>query len=70
MGNTFCARLKQTRKELGITQRLLAEMTGIHHNTIGDYERGEVEPTLIMAISIADVLEVSLDWLTGRDAYC
>jgi len=70
MGNTFCERLKKTRKELGISQRLLSEMTGIHHNSLCRYENGTVEPTMIMAISIADALDVSLDWLAGRDAYC
>ena len=32
---------------------------------MGRYERGEVTPSIEMAVRIAQALEISLDWLAG-----
>lgn len=70
MGNTFGERMRFARKERGITQKALAETTGIHHRTVQGYEGDSIQPTIFMATCIADAMEVSLDWLAGRDEYC
>jgi len=40
---------------------------GIHKNVLGRYERNEVFPSIDITRKIADILDVSLDFLTGKD---
>lgn len=40
--------------------------SGIHKNVLGRYERSEVLPSIEIARKIADILDVSLDYLTGK----
>lgn len=54
------------RKDKGISQTELASQLGIHKNVLGRYERDEVKPSVEIARKIADILEVSLDYLTGK----
>ena len=54
------------RKEQGISQTDLAAQLGIHKNVLGRYERNEVLPSIEIARKIADILDVSLDYLTGK----
>jgi transcriptional regulator with XRE-family HTH domain len=54
------------RKEQGISQTDLASQLGIHKNVFGRYERNEVLPSIEIARKIADILDVSLDYLTGK----
>lgn len=56
----------QLRKEQGISQTALADQLGIHKNVLGRYERNEVLPSIEIARKIADILDVSLDYLTGK----
>jgi transcriptional regulator with XRE-family HTH domain len=55
-----------TRKDKKISQTDLASQLGIHKNVLGRYERNEVFPSVDIARKIADILDVSLDYLTGR----
>jgi len=41
-------------------------MLGATPTTVGRYERDEVKPSIEVAVKIAEALEVSLDYLTGR----
>ena len=54
------------RKEQGISQTDLASRLSIHKNVLGRYERNEVLPSIEIARKIADILDVSLDYLTGK----
>ena len=65
--NVFPQRLKQLRQKKGLTQQKLAEILGIKRNTYSDWENGKTEPSFENLIKLADLLEVSLDWLFGRD---
>jgi transcriptional regulator with XRE-family HTH domain len=56
----------ELRKEKGISQTDLAKQLGIHKNVLGRYERDEVKPSIEVARNIADILDVSLDYLTGK----
>ena len=56
----------ELRKEQKISQTELAEQLGIHKNVLGRYERNEVLPSIEIAKRIADILDVSLDYLTGK----
>lgn len=65
--NVFPQRLKQLRQKKGLTQQKLAEILGIKRNTYSDWENGKTEPGFENLIKLADLLEVSLDWLFGRE---
>ena len=54
------------RKEQGISQTDLASKLGIHKNVLGRYERNEVIPSIEIARNISDILNVSLDYLSGK----
>ncbi len=56
----------ELRKAQGISQTDLASQLGIHKNVLGRYERNEVLPSIEIARKIADILDVSLDYLTGK----
>ena len=54
------------RKQQSISQTDLAAQLGIHKNVLGRYERNKVLPSIEIARKIADILDVSLDYLTGK----
>ena len=56
----------ELRKKQSISQTDLASRLGIHKNVLGRYERNEVFPSIEIARKIADILDVSLDYLTGK----
>ena len=62
----FGNRVSELRKQKGISQTDLAAQLGIHKNVLGRYERNEVFPSIDTARKIADILDVSLDYLTGK----
>ncbi|WP_308573609.1 helix-turn-helix transcriptional regulator [uncultured Eubacterium sp.] len=59
-------RLKELRKEKGISQLKLALDLTTNQNTISRYETGERECDYAMLIKIADYFDVSIDYLLGR----
>ncbi|MCJ1807860.1 transcriptional regulator [Flavobacterium covae] len=59
--------ISELRKQKGISQTDLASQLGIHKNVLGRYERSEVFPSIDIARKIADILDVSLDYLTGKE---
>ena len=61
------ARLKQRRKELGLTLDDIAISIGVAKSTIQRYEAGFIRtPKIPVIASIARVLHVSEDWLFGK----
>jgi len=63
---TFGKRLSEVRKSKKMSQDELAKKLDVHGAVIGRYERDEVKPSIEMAASIAEALEVSLDYLVGN----
>ncbi len=59
-------RLKQLRKERGISQVRLAMELSVSQHTISRYETGERETNYAMLIRIADFFDVSVDYLLER----
>jgi transcriptional regulator with XRE-family HTH domain len=53
------------RKEHSWSQSDLANKTGISQVMVGKYERDDATPSIDVAKKIADVFEVSLDFLVG-----
>lgn len=56
-------RLKNARKEMKISQELLAEYVGATRQTIGLIEAGKYNPSLRLCIAICKTLEKTLDEL-------
>ena len=50
-------RIAEQRELLGMTRQQLAESVGVHYQTMGDLERGEYSPSLVLAMRISEVLE-------------
>lgn len=63
----FSERIKRLRKNKGLKQQELAEILGIKRNTYSDWENGKTEPRFDNLVKLADLFDVSLDWLFGRD---
>jgi transcriptional regulator with XRE-family HTH domain len=59
----FGARVKQLRKERGLTQEQFAKNCGLHKNYIGMVERGERNPSLTNIEIIAKGLQVTISEL-------
>ncbi|HLP34384.1 MAG TPA: helix-turn-helix transcriptional regulator [Amoebophilaceae bacterium] len=62
----FGERLTLVRKRKKLSQADVGKKIGINGDAYGRYERGEVRPTIEMAVKVAQALEVSLDFLTGN----
>ena len=60
---TFGERIISLRKAKGISQEQLAEKIGVSRQIVHQYEQNETDPRLLIATCMADVLEVSLDYL-------
>jgi len=63
---SFGSRLLQARKKKGMSQEELAKMLGTKGPAIGRYERDEMKPSIEAAAKMAQILDVSLDWLAGH----
>ena len=59
-------RLKQLRKEKGVTQKAVADHIGIAGFSYQRFEYGTGRPSLDTAIELADYFDVSIDYLVGR----
>ena len=62
-------RLRELRKNAGLTQQELAEKIDLNSITYSNYEKGSREPSTDILINIADFYGVSLDYLCGREIY-
>ena len=50
----------------GFSQPDIAKETGITQCQLSNYENGKTIPSLLAAIAIADMFDISLDYLVGR----
>ncbi len=53
-------RLEEARNLLGLSRNELAEAVGVHYQTIGYIERGEYNPSLSLALRLAEILNVEV----------
>ena len=61
----FAERLKEARKNKGVTQKWMAEQLKIHRTTYTKYENGTTEPPLEIFRHIVNVLDVNPAELLG-----
>ena len=66
MGNILSKRLKECRKEKGYTQMQVAIFCDITEKTYQNYKLMTREPKLEILSKIADLYNVSIDYLVGR----
>ena len=57
--------LKKIRIRQGLTQRQIADATGISQSLLSKYENGERTPTCGNLIALAKFLDTSTDYLLG-----
>lgn len=62
----FSERLKKLRKDAGFTQVDVASKLGISQQAYASWERGVKKPTQDNLVKIAQVLNVSVDYLVGN----
>lgn len=55
--------LKLLRKQHGLTQEAVAEKLGVSRQAVAKWERGECLPDIENVIAIADMYEVTVDFL-------
>lgn len=67
--NRFSERLRELRIEKGLSRRQLAEMLDTLPRNISYWELGQRECNFDMLLKIAEVLDVSVDYLLGKTDY-
>ena len=65
----FNKRLRKMRMKRGFTQQVMADKLQISLNAYQKYEQAERSPSLDCLVRIADTLDVSIDYLLGRDDF-
>lgn len=58
--------LKYLRQKMGFTQSEVAKKIGTAQQTYAGYESGKHQPNIEMMIRLADLYEMTLDFITGR----
>lgn len=64
---TFGAHLRGLLKERGLSNRAFAELMGRHETQVSRWTTMEHPPNVPTLIRMADIFEVSLDEMVGRD---
>lgn len=59
-------RLRELRKEKGLTQVELAKILNVSDRSVGFYETGERDPDTDTLKKLADYFDVAIDYLLGR----
>lgn len=60
--------LKTARAKKRFTQQMLAKELGVSRSCVSMWETGESQPDNNTLVRIADILDVSTDYLLGREA--
>lgn len=60
-------RLRIARTKHKWTQKEVANKLGIHQSTYTKYETGDSDPSSEMLLKLAEIFEVSTDYLLGRE---
>lgn len=59
-------KLKELREEKGYLQKFVANKIGVRSNTLSGYENGTRSPDPEMILKLAELYDVSTDYLLGR----
>ena len=66
MQDGFPQRLRKLRERRRMSRKALGELCGLSKDIIRKYEGGNRVPSLAALLAIADVFDVSVDYLLGR----
>lgn len=67
--DSFAKRLKQIRKQAGLTQEQLAETIGLTRQAISRWEQGHTQPDMEMLLTLSQALHMDVETLVfGRNA--
>lgn len=61
----FVQNIKRARKNKGLTQQYVADVICTSRSNIAKYELGTLEPNIETIGQLAELYEVSTDWLFG-----
>ena len=53
-------RIEELRSTKGLSRQQLADAVGVHYQTVGYLERGEYNPSLSLALKIANTLKAEV----------
>lgn len=65
----FNIRLRDMRIKRGFTQQQMADAINLQLRSYQFYESGQRSPSLETLVKIADILNISIDFLLGRDEF-
>ena len=65
----FSKRIKELRKEAGMTQQQLGDKLNVTKGSICSYENGTRMASIDVLVEIANLFKVDLDYLIGTDSY-
>ncbi len=65
----FYTRLPMLRTERSISRKSLAELVGVHPQTIGYIERREYKPSLELGLKIAAVFELPVEAIFSLEPF-
>lgn len=61
-------RIKELRKKHGMTQKQLALKLGVANSTLSTWEQGKFEPDRKSLVTIANIFDVSIDYLLDMES--
>lgn len=59
-------KIKQLRERHGLAQKDVAASLGVNPSAVTRWETGEKRPDLVNLVKLADLFDVSIDYLLGR----
>lgn len=62
----FSERIKELRKEKGLSQEEVGSIIGVKKYAVYSYEKGRACPDMKGLIALAEYFDVSMDYLAGR----
>ena len=64
---TIAQAMRETREDIGLSQKQLSALSGIAISTISSYESGVALPGVLNLMALADALETSIDDYIGHE---
>ena len=58
-------KIKEERERAGLSQDQMADVLGVHKNTVSGWEKGNFEPTSKNVVQLATLFGCSADYLLG-----
>ena len=61
MDKIFCENLNYVRKDMGLTQKQVAEKLGVVESCYANWEQGRTEPSISMLRNLSVIITVNID---------